>query len=572
MLAATHTATELMQLAEAETIGVFNDHQRRVGDVHTDLDHRCGDQDLRLPGHKGGHHGVLVPRLHLPVHAGDVELRKALLQVLRVFLGRFELDRQLLIFLHHGADDKDLTPPVAEFADEAVEPRPIALVHGEGIHLLPSRRELIHDGDVQVTVNDQGQCAGDRGRGHDQHVGPPGFPDESGALLDAETVLFVRDDQAEIAVLHIGAEKGVGADDQIKFAGLQRRFDLPFLLRSGGTGKLSDVHAEGGEHTGQSLKVLLCQNLGGSHKCAAQAVLPYIPDERGGDQSFAAAHIALYQTIHHDPGLHICRGLLNGTPLGTGGGEGKTRPEFLQFHRGQADAAVPYPLTADPTQRAGEDEEFLENQAPARQFQRTEVGGEVDVLIGIASLNQLIALPHRFGQNLRQQPGAAVKALPDTLHQNALIQPGAQAVNRHDAPGDAVLHALPFIDGIDQAAAGTFHLNLPIKDTAVTAVKRIFHIGLIEICDVNFAALINGPEADEIQPAADPGELGSVGNQHRYAYALTVLGESDGLVLASIFIAPGKKGDEVIESKDAELVERLRLFLPDSFDVTDVRL
>ena len=49
-------------------------------------------------------------------------------------------------------------------------------------------------------------------------------------------------------------------------------------------------------------------------------------------------------------------------------------------------------------------------------------------------------------------------------------------------------------------------------------------------------------------------------------------GESDGLILTSIFIAPGEIGNQVIESKDAQLLESQRLFLSYALQVTDIRL
>ena len=47
-----------------------------------------------------------------------------------------------------------------------------------------------------------------------------------------------------------------------------------------------------------------------------------------------------------------------------------------------------------------------------------------------------------------------------------------------------------------------------------------------------------------------------------------VLGQGDGRVLAPILIAPGEKADLVIEHKDAELLQRQRLFFAYSLDIT----
>ena len=229
-------------------------------------------------------------------------------------------------------------------------------------------------------------------------------------------------------------------------------------------------------------------------------------------------------------------------------------------------------LAADAAQSAGEDKQLFKHKTPPRQLQRAEIGGEVDVLIGIAGLYEPVSFPHGLGQDLRQQFSAAVEALADTLHHGPLIQSGAETVDRHDPPGNAVFHAFPFIDRIDHAAARALHFDLAVEDAAVPAVKIVFHVGLIKIGYVEFSALVHDAKTDQIQTPADAGELRRVGNEHRYAHALTVLGESDGLILTPVLVAPRKKGDQVIERIDAELVERLRLFLPDAFDITDVRL
>ena len=46
-LAAADPAAQLVELGEAEALGVLDDHQRGVGDVDADLDHRRRDQHRR---------------------------------------------------------------------------------------------------------------------------------------------------------------------------------------------------------------------------------------------------------------------------------------------------------------------------------------------------------------------------------------------------------------------------------------------------------------------------------------------------------------------------------------------
>ena len=168
-----------------------------------------------------------------------------------MLLGGLELDGQLLVFLHHRADDEDLPPLADQLADKAVEPRAVALVHGEGVHLLPARRQLVDDGHVQIAVEDQRERARDGRGGHDQHVGPLPLADQRRALPDAEAVLLVGDDEAEVPVFHILAEQGVRADDEVELARLEGRLDLALLLRGHGAGEPPDAKPQRPEHLGE---------------------------------------------------------------------------------------------------------------------------------------------------------------------------------------------------------------------------------------------------------------------------------------------------------------------------------
>ena len=68
MLAAPDTPAELVQLREAEALGVLDQHHRRVRHVHADLDHRRRHQHVDLAVAEGAHHAVLLRRAQLPVH------------------------------------------------------------------------------------------------------------------------------------------------------------------------------------------------------------------------------------------------------------------------------------------------------------------------------------------------------------------------------------------------------------------------------------------------------------------------------------------------------------------------
>src|SRR5689334_4741653 len=55
---ATDTTAELMQLRQAEAIGILDDHDGRVRHIDTDLDHRRGDEHVDLAAPVRTHHGL----------------------------------------------------------------------------------------------------------------------------------------------------------------------------------------------------------------------------------------------------------------------------------------------------------------------------------------------------------------------------------------------------------------------------------------------------------------------------------------------------------------------------------
>ena len=85
-------------------------------------------------------------------------------------------------------------------------------------------RHLVDDADVEVAVEGEGQGAGDGRGGHGEDVGVgdaavgAGFAHQLEALLDAEAVLLVDDDQAEVGEVDFVFLQGVGADDELGFA------------------------------------------------------------------------------------------------------------------------------------------------------------------------------------------------------------------------------------------------------------------------------------------------------------------------------------------------------------------
>ena len=69
--AAADAAAQLVQLREAEALGMLDHHHGRLRHVDADLDHRGGDQEPRLAGGEARHGAVLLGALHAAVHQVD---------------------------------------------------------------------------------------------------------------------------------------------------------------------------------------------------------------------------------------------------------------------------------------------------------------------------------------------------------------------------------------------------------------------------------------------------------------------------------------------------------------------
>ena len=66
-VAPAHPAAQLVQLRQAEPVGVVHHHRVGVGHVEPRLHDHGGDQDVHLAGHEPAHHLLQVVRRHLAV-------------------------------------------------------------------------------------------------------------------------------------------------------------------------------------------------------------------------------------------------------------------------------------------------------------------------------------------------------------------------------------------------------------------------------------------------------------------------------------------------------------------------
>ena len=119
MGAAGDAAAELMELGQAERIGVEDRHQGRIGNVDPDLDDTRRHEDIDLRGAKLLHHFVFFLRRHPAMD--EPEAKGLEWPVGQMLMGTRNALQTALRFLDGRNDDIPL-PPLAELAAEELPP------------------------------------------------------------------------------------------------------------------------------------------------------------------------------------------------------------------------------------------------------------------------------------------------------------------------------------------------------------------------------------------------------------------------------------------------------------------
>ena len=139
--AAPHPPAQLVQLGETQAFGVLDDHQRCVGHVDADFDHRRRHQQLHLAGLERGHRLLFLAGLQPSVHQRDPQFRKLLRQ-------RFEralrgLGDDFIAVVDQGADPIRLPAFGAGAADAFDQFRTTLGAQHDGLHRRAPRRQFV---------------------------------------------------------------------------------------------------------------------------------------------------------------------------------------------------------------------------------------------------------------------------------------------------------------------------------------------------------------------------------------------------------------------------------------------
>ena len=255
-----------MKLGQAEAVGVFDDHDRGVGDVDSHLDDRGRDQQGQAAVGELGHHRLTLGARHLAMGEADLHAQKAL-QVGGAFFGGGEIGD--LALGHKGADPVGLRAAFDGGLETLGDLADAHERHDGGGDRRAAGGLFGQAADVELPVLGQLQGPGDGGGRHGQQMDAADAGIALGlkalALVDAETVLFVDHGQSQAVEADGVLEQGVGADGDLSPArgeGVKAVAPLGCRVTSGqqdGRGACRLQHGR------KALVVLAGQDLGGGH-------------------------------------------------------------------------------------------------------------------------------------------------------------------------------------------------------------------------------------------------------------------------------------------------------------------
>ena len=463
----------------------------------------------------------------------------------------------ILAFLHQRADDIGLPPGLQFLADKGVQTAALAFRHQPGLDRLTARGQLIDHAHIQIAEQAQRQRTRNRRGGHDQQVrrAPGGrvaaFFQKGRALGHAETVLLVRNAQAQMLKTHAAADQGVGADHRLPSAlpnGFQRF--PPFLRRHAADQQAAAaaVFFEKGSH---GFHMLPGQNLRGSHQGALIAALSGQQHGPHGHGGLAAAHVPL-----HHPGhgigrralhFHIPGDLRKGTALRVRRRKGQRSPEGLlppgwNFH-GQS-------APAQPTHHADArliHQHLLKGQPSLSRWDFVHGLRRMQAAQSFAQGQQLIALHQRQGQGFRADLVQRFQRFPDDLLMHPLGQSLNGPVQGHDA-------RILFQRRVHQLQPSAPALHRAAQQKAGAPVQIFLHPRLIEPAGAQLAAFVGKSAGDKRHFPLEAGQLRFPLPNQRKALPLPCLRPGGGRNGAAVPVFLGNGIQKITQRDDSRCV------------------
>ncbi len=170
LAASSHTPSQLMQLAQPESLRALDHHHRCVRHIHSDLDHGSRNEDVRPSRCKGLHIEILhVVQLLSMHHCGLVVGKRKMLDYF--FCSCFKaLIVKFLSFVYQWIYYEYLSPFGDLVAHELIKGRAFPVCRMDGPDRLSSRGKFVDYRHVKVAVQGHRKCPRDRRRCHHEHM------------------------------------------------------------------------------------------------------------------------------------------------------------------------------------------------------------------------------------------------------------------------------------------------------------------------------------------------------------------------------------------------------------------
>ena len=282
------------------SVGAVDEHRVGARDVEAPLDDRRADQHVELAVDEVDHHLLelaLRPSGRAPIAMRAPSRRRVSAHALAPARGDVLAPgcgrRNLAAARRARARSPRAADRVVEAADERADREPVGRRRRDD-------RELAQPGHRHV------QRARDRRRGQRQHVDLRAQLLEPLLVGDAEALLLVDDQQAEVLEPHVARQQAVGADDDVELALGQRGHRLAAARPCCGSATASPTRTgKSREALGERAEVLLGEHRGRRQHRHLLAAQHREQDRAQRDLGLAVADVAADQAVHRLAVLHV---------------------------------------------------------------------------------------------------------------------------------------------------------------------------------------------------------------------------------------------------------------------------
>ena len=268
MLATPHTPTQLMQLRQPKPVGVFNEHDRRVGNINAHLNHGGGHQHVGVARRKCRHgRAALIGSLGAMGEPHRERGEWALAQAGELGNCRARCDAGLTI-LHKWADDVRLATASQLGAHVVIRHLALGVAYPSGGDLAAPRWAATYRRHPQIAIGREGQRAGDGRGGHVQqvcrHAVVARLLSQRLTLLNTKAVLLVNHHQPQTIELDSTHQQRLRAHHHTGGSCGHRHFATLTLSLRHVAGNEHRLNSRRGQQGVECAQVLFGERLGGN--------------------------------------------------------------------------------------------------------------------------------------------------------------------------------------------------------------------------------------------------------------------------------------------------------------------